>query len=415
MSEWIGTSISLYLRSSDDVYQGRIEKAATNYITISHVFRNGLPLPDCELTFQSTNISNIEIIEEKNEPKTIILSKPKPRKYIPQAPSSPIPFQIKTSTPNKQLNTFANHKDRQCFQDSVLDEASIPNFDFEKNLALFDKKQFDNTTQKGRLSSFTRNSYKCHENVLEPIRISPYGVELLHDEGDVIKYVTSNGFVIPSLKPVMLEKIRDVLNEIGFSMERQNELFARCIVDMVLQMIGGDRRLQPHNQHQAPTVAVLCSNQNQGIVGIICARQLSGLGVNTVVYTNCSPHHNLISTEIHLYSMTNHPIHTNLLNMPSNIDFIIAALGDEDTEFEADWVQKRKTAVLAIDPPPAGMRLMTAKFSVIPILPLANSEKNGRLYLCNLSIPIKVFDEVGIKYRSPFGSKSSVALYRTEE
>ena len=120
-----------------------------------------------------------------------------------------------------------------------------------------------------------------------------------------------------------------------------------------------------------------------------------------------------MEAELNLYSMTGNQIITDLKQMPINVDLIVVALGDRDTQRESDWIQKKKAPVLAINPPPNGMRHITAKISLVPILPLAHSERNGSLYLCNLGIPIQVFNEVGIKYRSPFGSKAVVALHKS--
>ena len=96
--------------------------------------------------------------------------------------------------------------------------------------------------------------------MLENGGLQPTSVELLHEETD-IEYMTPNGFMIPSLKPNMLDEIYEVLDKIGFSADRQNELFARCCTDMIIQLIGGERRLHPQNRHQTPKVAILCANQ----------------------------------------------------------------------------------------------------------------------------------------------------------
>ena len=101
------------------------------------------------------------------------------------------------------------------------------------------------------------------------------------------------------------------------------------------------------------------------------------------------------------------------------VDLIIVALADElgnqlhqsRYRIAADWANENRAPVLALDPPPAGTPGVETKFSLVPVLPLAHSLENGKLYLCNLAFPQQVFKEVGIKYWSPFGPKFVIPLH----
>ena len=78
----------------------------------------------------------------------------------------------------------------------------------------------------------------------------------------------------------------------------------------------------------------------------------------------------------------------------------------------ADWANQNRAPVLSIDPPVSGQGLaVEAKWSLSLCLPLALAEGAGRVYLCDIGVPCHVFQEVGIKYHSPFGCKFVIPLH----
>lgn len=79
-----------------------------------------------------------------------------------------------------------------------------------------------------------------------------------------------------------------------------------------------------------------------------------------------------------------------------------------------DWANQNRAPVLSIDPPMSEMELgIDAKWSLALGLPLPLGERAGRVYLCDIGIPQKVFQEVGINYHSPFGCKFVIPLHST--
>lgn len=71
---------------------------------------------------------------------------------------------------------------------------------------------------------------------------------------------------------------------------------------------------------------------------------------------------------------------------------------------------------MAIDPPVDGIRILSIKCSILPILPLENiSAGCGKLYLSNLAIPEKFYRDAGINYKSPFGHKFVIPLHLLNE
>ncbi|XP_035778227.1 enhancer of mRNA-decapping protein 3-like [Anopheles albimanus] len=170
-------------------------------------------------------------------------------------------------------------------------------FDFEKNLALFDKQaiwsEIDanqskaaaeaagggigggaaSGSSKRQLSSSTKTKYRHDENVLASIPTQYRRIEYLKKTpaGDKTtrEYLTDEGLVIPSILPIVFYYIefRAVLN--GFDRHRQNDFLARGATELALQLLGGSRRLTPNNQHQWPKIVVILDEAKRGsIVGV---------------------------------------------------------------------------------------------------------------------------------------------------
>lgn len=78
----------------------------------------------------------------------------------------------------------------------------------------------------------------------------------------------------------------------------------------------------------------------------------------------------------------------------------------------ADWANQNRAPVLSIDPTVGSAhRSVEAKWILSLGLPLPLAETESRVYLCDIGIPKMVFQEVGIRYRSPFGCKFVIPLH----
>lgn len=103
------------------------------------------------------------------------------------------------------------------------------------------------------------------------------------------------------------------------------------------------------------------------------------------------------------------------------VDLIINCLDCHENTFlmdqpwyqaAADWANQNRAPVLSLDPPASGQgQAVEAKWSLSLCLPLALGEGAGRVYLCDIGIPRQVFQEVGMKYHSPFGCKFVIPLH----
>ena len=76
-----------------------------------------------------------------------------------------------------------------------------------------------------------------------------------------------------------------------------------------------------------------------------------------------------------------------------------------------EWANQRRAPCLAIDPPVDGTAL-PAKWSLGVCLPLNLKNVTSQVYLCDLGLPKKVFQESGVHYVSPFSHKFVIPLHR---
>ncbi|XP_017758668.1 PREDICTED: enhancer of mRNA-decapping protein 3 [Eufriesea mexicana] len=296
-----------------------------------------------------------------------------------------------------------------------IEQSLNQDFDFEKNLALFDKEavwqKIDSVKSKKQKQGLNK-SYRPDENIIvsEPTVFR----QIMVPCAGGIEYVTDNGLIIPSITLNLHRQLIGAADRLGISWERRVELLGRAGTEIILQLLGGSHRLNPNNAHQWPTVIALCGPHRSGAAGVNCARQLSSYGIKTIVFVENSEDVFLLQ-ELSLYKLTGNKVETKLKNLPSVVDLILVALCDENSPRMitpiAKWANSNRAPILAIDPPATGTPGILSKYSLLGGLPLSHSMDNGKLYLCNLALPNEVYADVGITYRSPFGSKFVIPLH----
>ncbi|KAB0804038.1 hypothetical protein PPYR_01008 [Photinus pyralis] len=452
MSQWVGFMVSVETEDTG-TYQGIISSATGSQITLGKAFCNGIPCNSSEVIISAEDITNLQLIEKQEShsgESTVTVAKPIPKRagrtfsgseiiscgksngtysYIKSKPidieykSSHQDLSLKSATPkNKSKSKWSKGwRDELCFGSPL--ENIGKDFDFEKNLALFDKQAIwdEINSQKPDVVRQTDkkngNKYRHDENVLATVPTVYRQITVPKQE--FCEYVTDDGLIIPSISRSLRNKLWCAADVCGLSCERRIELMGRAAAEMTLQLIGGGHRLNPHNTHQCPTVVVLCGRNRQGAMGINAARHLASHGVNTIVYT-VSVEAPEVQREIALYKLTKNKIISTASKLPQLVDLIILSLC-EDTDNPlchddlAAWTNSNKAIVLALDPPSSGTPGIVTKFSLVPVLPLAHSTENGKIYLCNLGFPTQIFYEVGIKYKSPFGSKFVIPLHLNDD
>ncbi|KAK0168408.1 hypothetical protein PV327_002211 [Microctonus hyperodae] len=464
--EFVGCMVSIKCVDDLGTFQGQIVDFNRQTVTISKAFKNGMPHSSQQVTINANDIENLEIIsteeattkETKMQSKVLVkrpIAKRANRSVSECIPSSVPPainqFDTKKpveplqseptangrigigetiSKPNQRRNQSQRQKwqqerDEQAFG-TPIDQSLNQDFDFEKNLALFNKEAVwqEINSQKPdivRQSEHNRGKYRHDENVIVS-KPATYR-QIIVPANDEREYVTDDGLIIPSITIDLHRQLIGAADRLGISWERRVELLGRAGAEIILQLLGGAHRLNPKNAHQWPIVVALCGPHRSGAAGVNCARQLSTHGVKTVVYVENSENISLLQ-ELSLYKMTGNKVETKVEKLPPMVDLIILALFEESAPQSAEsvhqvhevppvakWVNNNRAPVLAIEPPSTGTPGISSKFSVVAGLPLSHCADNGRLYLCNLALPNKVFSDVGITYRSPFGPKFVIPLH----
>ena len=269
------------------------------------------------------------------------------RKY----PAASSPYDQRTS-PRKGLEN--NHritpkpkyhsKDEDCFDNIDMDNIYTKEFDFERNLALFDKQTvweeiesnqpdvvrlIDHNRRGGApptaasanvgakhkgtagatskttsvsssacplksavvssaalASSMVVNGpepkYRNDQNVLvsEPTQYRLIAT----DEAAVGEYATDAGLIVPALSYQLRERCMAAAEAKGISRDRLIELVARAGTEVAVQLLGGARRLNPQNSHQVPVCVVLCGPGKSGEYGMAISRHLASQGVKIITF-----------------------------------------------------------------------------------------------------------------------------------
>ncbi|KAF7391214.1 hypothetical protein HZH66_009694 [Vespula vulgaris] len=435
MSEqFVGCTVSVTCIDDLGTYQGQIIDLNKQSVTLSKAFCNGVPHTSSVVSLNAKDIVNVEIISTKeacsNVNDTQTQSKVTVKRPIAKRAGRSFSESVPSSTHSAESNCKPTqkrltHRQRVLERDehtfgTPIDQSLNQDFDFEKNLALFNKEavwQEINSLKPDivRQSESNRGGggkYRHDENVIvsEPTAFRQIVVPSTGEK----EYVTDDGLVIPSITLDLHRQLIGAADRLGISWERRVELLGRAGAEIILQLLGGGHRLNPNNAHQWPTVVALCGPNRSGAAGVNCARQLSSHGVKTIVFVENSEDVFLLQ-ELSLYRLTENKVETKVKNLPSVVDLILVALCDENSPKMVTpvtlWANNNRALVLAIEPPSTGTPGILSKFSLVGALPLSHSLDNGRLYLCNLALPNKVYSDVGITYRSPFGPKFVIPLH----
>lgn len=144
-------------------------------------------------------------------------------------------------------------KNHDCFNDL---EIFVDDFDFEKNLALFDKQAVFEEIEKGRengtggQNSRTNRSeqkYRCDENILQgTTKKTLQQIRFLDDctrkDTHIRQYMTDNGLIVPSIPLELRERLFGLAENCGLSRVRMLEMAGRSSSEMILQLLGGNSR-----------------------------------------------------------------------------------------------------------------------------------------------------------------------------
>lgn len=273
-----------------------------------------------------------------------------------------------------------------------------------------------------------QKNYRCDEMILDPgvpIQLSQIKLPISISK----TYTTDNGLKIPCITQDLKNKLFEESYKHGFTKERHIESMGHSCAEMALTLLGGQNRFHPKNNHQKPKILVLANNEIHGAYAICVARFLSVRSCNVFLYLQSDNLNTLavelnkplIDGELKLCKLSDTKIIQNVDEIKTEaIDLIINGLdsGINNNLINSQlWFRNLvkylsicKANILSIDPSPEGS-LIQSKYSIVPILPQQMNKNCGRIYLCDLGLSPKIFNNLNIKYQSPFGAKFIIPLY----
>ncbi|XP_075536166.1 enhancer of mRNA-decapping protein 3 [Dermacentor variabilis] len=450
--QWVGCVVVVECGDILGTYQGKIESVDTDkqQIVLSQASRNGVKCHVPQVTICAQDIVDLNIIKSSDSScseSPVVLQevngtrKDAKKKVVAVAPK-------KGEGPRRATTAAMRCRDDACFSAPVDATVLEQDFDFEKNLALFDKRAVFNeidaalsrpapcndysalASKSGAHVVCTPPSYRCDENILGGSALDSM-CRIRVPGKQEINYVTDMGLLVPSVSLQLRQQILEAAVQCGYSAERQLEMIGRAASEMVLQLLGGCRRLNPANSHQRPTVVLVCGGHRQGSQVVCCGRQLANHGVEVLLWQlpllagGLAPVDPLFSSEMALFRRSGGKVRLTLAELSSSrVDMVLASLDSVDGGSQADpmavatmtnWINQSKAPMLWVDPPPGGSTgTPTPQWVLMPLLPLAMDERivaSTGLYLCDVGVPCHVFRDLGVQYASPFGSKFVVVLH----
>lgn len=352
-------------------------------------------------------------------------SKPIDIVQMPMAKNAILSSNTPSTTPfkgaqNEKKADKRNRRNQQAFDTPIDNGIMNSDFDFEKNLALFDKKAIwneINAVQKpdqARPAAVAKaKNYRHNENVISSKPAGNHQITV--NCASNMEFSTDDGLIIPSIPLKIRMMVQAGAEKSGLSWLRMCDMLARGTTEMALMLLGGARRLTPKNQHQWPTIVIICDepfNERSSEAGIATGRQLASHGLKICLYVATEVKSYRESLELALFQASENCSNTCLVSELPACDLVILAVTGKLSPGMTKWINESRSPTLAIDPPAAGIKDITVKYSILPILPIDGiSTTCGKLYLCNLGIPDQYYTEAGIKFKSPFGHKFVIPIH----
>lgn len=234
-----------------------------------------------------------------------------------------------------------------AFGASIDDPVMDKDFDFEGNLALFDKRAIWNKIDANQKPDVVRQTghvnkknYRHDENILSSKPMGFRQIKTKH--ACALEYVTDDGIIIPTISLSLRTRIQLQAEALGLNWERQCDMLSRSTVELALQMLGGARRLSPKNQHQWPKIAIICDemcNERHSDVGFSTGRQLASQGLQVHILVKPNLNYALkTNTDAELFKATGNTITMTIEELPS-CDLIILAVPKPITDLNViKWI-----------------------------------------------------------------------------
>ena len=393
--QWLGKAVDLNCGALG-VFQGVIGGVHLDEqtITIKNVIHNGVPSKMSSVTIEARDIKSIEFVQTNYEANgggggsagqhskpatsTITTVAKKKNRNVAESlahqnsqgrkyPASPYDHRTSPRKGFEQQQRVTPKpkyysKDDGTFVDIDMDNMG-KDFDFERNLALFDKQRVleeiesnqpdvvrlidhnrrgassassgakhkttsveTKSAKTAAVMTHTNTSTSSTKTGLQPLT-SGHGFKselepkyrndqnvlaseptqyrlIATDEAAVGEYTTDAGLVVPALSYQLRERCMAAAEAKGISRDRLIEIVARSGTEVAIQLLGGSRRLNPQNSHQVPLCVVLCGPGKSGEYGMAIGRHLASQGVKTITFfPQLDLYQRQLANELNLYKL----------------------------------------------------------------------------------------------------------------
>ncbi len=241
---------------------------------------------------------------------------------------------------------------------------------------------------------------------------------------------------LPSITTEQMRKVDDIMiNEYGIELIQMMENAGRNLAELAINLI--DKNFENRN---SKNIVVACGLGNNGGGGMVAARHLSNHGFNvTVVLTGAEA--KLRSIPLKQWTILKKlPVRMIIANSSDTLgvfneaDLIIDAIIGYGMSGELKGISahviheilnSQNRYVLSLDAP-SGLNTTTGKFNeklcikayatmtlALPKTGLVQDDAKdcvGRLYLADISVPPKLYDEIGVNVEKIFTDRSIISI-----
>jgi NAD(P)H-hydrate repair Nnr-like enzyme with NAD(P)H-hydrate epimerase domain len=304
------------------------------------------------------------------------------------------------------------------------DEIRANEFDFQKNNNMFEKLPVHSkrpTKVEVKLHLTNEDTTMKVARTVESIKLKGIPSEK--------HFLTSTGITIPSVGQSTRNSILTLAHSLGFTQSRTAESMGRSIAQVCCPLLGDSFRFSPEREEDRPKVLFCAGPHWQGAATICAARVLASQGVETFVYSPAGePMPGSVEVEQKLYRLSCQPFSQDLASFnDEEFDLVVLGIG-EQLKVEPKLPKyrhflKKNTKCVLVDPPllPSYQKVLfgsdadasSSRVHLITAnLPLPYASDNGlKVFLVNLGIPRRIYDENNVIYKSPFGDKLVIPIF----
>jgi enhancer of mRNA-decapping protein 3 len=176
---------------------------------------------------------------------------------------------------------------------------------------------------------------------------------------------SSSGINVPSMNMNQMDEAIQLCQLIGLTKDRLIECGGSQCAVMIMNLLGGSRRIHPKNEYPFPTVVVLVSDSQKGAFGLSAARHLANHEVKVHVFQLGDLLREDIRKELQLFRSTSGKLSHGFKDISyyddNPVDMIVDALFDSNIpsilqlflpfQMYLDWANSHAVPVLSLDYP----------------------------------------------------------------